>query len=145
MSSDREMFCGLNQRSLECRTVSINEELGQVDYILTDKTGTLTQNRMTVAHMWVDNQIVETDTTEDQSGQAFNKELPGWRYLERVACLCNRAEFKSGQDSISVMKREVNGDASEAALLKFTELSTGNASILPEKRGPMVCILYFLI
>ena len=103
------------------------ETLGSTSTICSDKTGTLTQNRMTVAHMWVDNQIVETDTTEDQSGQAFNKELPGWRYLERVACLCNRAEFKSGQDSISVMKREVNGDASEAALLKFTELSTGNA------------------
>ena len=46
MERDPEMFCGLNQRALQCRTVGLNEELGQVDYILTDKTGTLTCNRM---------------------------------------------------------------------------------------------------
>lgn len=37
--------------------------------ICSDKTGTLTQNRMTVAHLWFDNQIHSADTTEDQSGR----------------------------------------------------------------------------
>lgn len=46
MSTDKEMYCELNQRGMACRTVSINEELGQVEYILTDKTGTLTCNKM---------------------------------------------------------------------------------------------------
>merc|ERR1719412_1620348 len=81
---------------------------------------------MTVAHMWFDNKIVEADTSEDQSGSAFDKNAPGWKTLERVACLCNRAEFKGGQENVSVLKKEVNGDASEAAILKCTELSKGN-------------------
>jgi sodium/potassium-transporting ATPase subunit alpha len=70
---------------------------------------------MTVAHMWFDNKIVEADTSEDQSGSSFDKNAAGWKTLERVACLCNRAEFKGGQNDVSILKREVNGDASEAA------------------------------
>merc|ERR1719309_984111 len=101
------------------------ETLGSTSTICSDKTGTLTQNRMTVAHMWFDNKIVEADTSEDQSGSAFDKNAPGWQSLERVGILCNRAEFKPGQDSVAILKREVNGDASEAAILKCTELSKG--------------------
>merc|ERR1711962_603445 len=102
------------------------ETLGSTSTICSDKTRTLTQNRMTVAHMWFDNKIVEADTSEDQSGNAFDKHAPGWRLLERIACLCNRAEFKGGQDDVSILQKEVNGDASEAAILKCTELSKGN-------------------
>merc|ERR1719295_1536679 len=101
------------------------ETLGSTSCICSDKTGTLTQNRMTVAHMWFDNKIMDADTSEDQSGSSFDKNAPGWKSLERVACLCNRAEFKGGQENVSVLKREVNGDASEAAILKCTELSKG--------------------
>jgi len=118
------------------------ETLGSTSTICSDKTGTLTQNRMTVAHMWFDNKIVEADTSEDQSGSAFNKEAAGWKTLERVACLCNRAEFKPQQENVSVLKREVNGDASEAAILKCTELSKGNIMDY-RKRNKKVCEIPF--
>merc|ERR1712155_439529 len=92
--------------------------------------------------MWFDNKIVEADTSEDQSGSAFDKNAPGWKTLERVACLCNRAEFKGGQNEIPILKREVNGDASEAAILKCTELSKGNVMDYREKNRK-VCEIPF--
>jgi sodium/potassium-transporting ATPase subunit alpha len=88
---------------------------------------------MTVAHMWFDNQIVEADTSEDQSGVFMNKNAEGWKYLSRVAALCNRAEFKPGQGSVPILKREVNGDASEAALLKCCELTMHN--VMPYRKA----------
>merc|ERR1711881_370918 len=118
------------------------ETLGSTSCICSDKTGTLTQNRMTVAHAWFDNKIVEADTSEDQSGKSFNKAGMGWKFLERVACLCNRAEFKPQQENVSVLKREVNGDASEAAILKCTELSKGNV-MEHRKRNKKVCEIPF--
>merc|ERR1711972_1153607 len=118
------------------------ETLGSTSCICSDKTGTLTQNRTTVAHMWFDNKIVEADTSEDQSGSAFDKNAPGWKTLERVACLCNRAEFKGGQNEIPILKREVNGDASEAAILKCTELSKGNVMDY-RARNKKVCEIPF--
>merc|ERR1712158_91139 len=114
------------------------ETLGSTSCICSDKTGTLTQNRMTVAHMWFDNKIVEADTSEDQSGNAFDKSAPGWKTLERVAMLCNRAEFKGQQDGVSILKREVSGDASEAAILKCTELTNGNVTEYRAKNKKLV-------
>merc|ERR1719295_625527 len=116
------------QKNCLVKNLEAVETLGSTSTICSDKTGTLTQNRMTVAHMWFDDAIAEADTSEDQSGKSAYKGKPGWGPLERCGTLCSRAEFKPGEQSKPVLKREVNGDASEAAILKCCELSTGDAA-----------------
>ncbi|GFQ66821.1 hypothetical protein TNCT_13941 [Trichonephila clavata] len=118
------------------------ETLGSTSTICSDKTGTLTQNRMTVAHMWFDNQIIEADTTEDQSGVQYDKSSPGWAALSRAACLCSRAEFKPGQDSVHILKRDCTGDASESAILKCMELAVGDVMAY-RRKNPKVCEIPF--
>ncbi|XP_050440876.1 sodium/potassium-transporting ATPase subunit alpha isoform X4 [Adelges cooleyi] len=118
------------------------ETLGSTSTICSDKTGTLTQNRMTVAHMWFDNQIIEADTTEDQSGVQYDRSSPGFRALARIATLCSRAEFKAGQDGVPILKKEVNGDASEAALLKCMTLALGDVMTI-RRRNRKVCEIPF--
>ncbi|KAK7081038.1 Sodium/potassium-transporting ATPase subunit alpha-1 [Halocaridina rubra] len=97
---------------------------------------------MTVAHMWFDNTIIEADTSEDQSGCQYDKKSDGWKALSTVAGLCNRAEFKAGQDDVPILKREVNGDASEAALLKCVELAMGSVKDF-RARNKKVCEIPF--
>ncbi|CAI4223313.1 unnamed protein product [Auanema sp. JU1783] len=118
------------------------ETLGSTSTICSDKTGTLTQNRMTVAHMWYDESIEECDTTENQSHSGSKKSGETFSALLRVASLCNRAEFKAGQNDVPVLKRDCTGDASEIALLKFTELAQGNILAVRE-RNPKIAEIPF--
>ncbi|XP_068098326.1 potassium-transporting ATPase alpha chain 2-like [Hyperolius riggenbachi] len=118
------------------------ETLGSTSVICSDKTGTLTQNRMTVAHMWFDKVIHSSDTSEDGTGEMFDQSSPTWQALGRIATLCNRAEFCSNQEDVPLSKKSVNGDASEAALLKLTERIYGDV-IEVRKRNEKVLEIPF--
>ncbi|CAK9144451.1 unnamed protein product [Ilex paraguariensis] len=46
MIGDKHMYDSSNNSRFQCRSLNINEDLGQIRYVFTDKTGTLTENKM---------------------------------------------------------------------------------------------------
>lgn len=81
------------------------ESLGSISVICSDKTGTLTQNKMTVQKVFVDNKVVG----HDQLNQ--DRELE--KNFILMSLLCN--------DSITEDKKEI-GDPTEIALVNFGEV-----------------------
>ncbi|CAF1094455.1 unnamed protein product [Rotaria sordida] len=106
------------------------ETLGSTTVICTDKTGTLTQNQMTVAHMWFDNHIIDSDIDAFHTQSNYIKYSHCWSALARCATLCNTATFTDDPNNLSkpVLQRQCEGDASEIAILKCMEDITGNVS-----------------
>lgn len=95
------------------------ETLGSTSTICSDKTGTLTQNRMTVAHMWYDSQIYEADTTEDQAAVVTGERL---NQLHRASLTSDNVRFTNGPQSnqlvdISLTKIEERGSTSKSMML----------------------------
>lgn len=88
------------KRKALIKTLASVETLGSVTVICTDKTGTLTQNRMAVAKLWVDQQVVEPMPAAAPAMTDI---------LLTTAALCNNARFVAG---------EYRGDPTETALLK---------------------------
>jgi magnesium-transporting ATPase (P-type) len=106
------------------------ETLGSCSVICSDKTGTLTQNKMTASHMWFSNRIVEASP----DAKEFDPKDKGFEALARVAALCSRAKFLSDQENLPVQDRIINGDASESAILRNMEMHLGGAEKYQNQR-----------
>lgn len=120
LTAQRMLSLGVLVSNLE-----IIETLGAVDIICSDKTGTLTCNRMTVSHVVYSKTIHTTPISPNMEGDAFENfdiNSDDFRKLQRIATLNTDAVFLPSSDAEpDVLKKETKGDASESAIIKFVQ------------------------
>ncbi|XP_040348596.1 putative phospholipid-transporting ATPase IM isoform X2 [Herpailurus yagouaroundi] len=74
---DRKMYYPEKATPAEARTTTLNEELGQIEYIFSDKTGTLTENIMTFKKCSINGKIYgEADDDMGQKTDMTKKNKP---------------------------------------------------------------------
>lgn len=136
------------KRNALVRRLPSVETLGCTTVICTDKTGTLTQNEMTVRSIWVNNTFIDvTGIGYNPDGNFENnhleidpKDIPELLMLLKIGVLCNNAELHQTHEHAKSWN--ITGDPTEGALLTIS----GKANLFKqdlEAENPLISEIPF--
>jgi Ca2+-transporting ATPase len=119
------------KRNAIVKKLSAVETLGSTSVILTDKTGTLTENKISVEMLSFPGEQVRVEIKNRallfDHGQ-IERSTENFEKLRLIGTLCNDANVKTGNE-----KENATGDPIEIALLQLTAASGANADALKKE------------
>ncbi|NWS44684.1 AT11B ATPase, partial [Probosciger aterrimus] len=108
-----------NQRA-QVNTSDLNEELGQVEYVFTDKTGTLTENEMQfrecsingIKYQEVNGKLTSEGFSEDSPDGSIHSLMKEEELFLKAVCLCHTVQISADQTDGADGPWHANGIAS---------------------------------
>jgi len=99
------------------------ETLGGINVIFTDKTGTLTENKIDANKLVFFDEDITIDKSGEDSGIVIKKNKTAFEKLLLISTLCNNAVIEQEKN-----KKKYLGDPIEIALLQFVKSSKTNGA-----------------
>ncbi|OCK75312.1 calcium ATPase [Lepidopterella palustris CBS 459.81] len=120
----------MRKNKILCKSLKTVETLGAVSVICSDKTGTLTRNKMFVTDIFTGGEEYTPEAARDviailrNEGHDATKCGKGEDVIDQlrvIAGLCNSGEFDASTAQLPLHERKIHGDATDQAILRLSE------------------------